>query len=111
TITVASDMSSVSACSAKRPEATESSIADDAPNVERTELSNSASAVRTTTRVRFVLPLRPIRMALPKASYLTAAAGAVVVGPVGPLGGAAAGAESYVLEVPMPRGVMTRLVR
>jgi hypothetical protein len=54
TATVASVTSSESTCSARLPETILSSIAEDAPKVVRTEFSNSVSALRTTTRVRFV---------------------------------------------------------
>jgi hypothetical protein len=53
-----------------------SSIALEAPNVARTEWSNSASAVSTTTRVRFDLGLglRPKRMTSIDPAYFTGAA-------------------------------------
>ena len=64
-----------------------------APNVARAKRSNSASAVRTTTRVRFELGLRPIGMASIYSAYFTGAAGWVTVGPTGVvLFGALAGA-------------------
>ena len=59
------------------------SIALLAPNVARAERSNSSSAVRTTTRVRFELGLRPIRMTSINPAYFTGAAGWVTVGPTG----------------------------
>ena len=50
----------------------------------RTEASNAASAVSTTTRVWLELALRPRRIGLLVGSaYFTGAAGAVTVGPIG----------------------------
>ena len=84
TTTVALATSSVSPSAAIRPVTMVSSIALEVPNVARAERSNSASAVSTTTRVRFEsgLELRPIRITIDPA-YFTGAADWVTVGPTG----------------------------
>ena len=81
--TVASSTSNALLCAEIGPDRTTRSIAFEEPKVDRTERSNSASAVSTTMRVPLALALgvRPRRITSP--DYLTGVAGAVTVGPTG----------------------------